>query len=162
MPPAPSCRSSRPSPPTPPRYCRPHRWPLPSGCARRSPAPPWYKLQAPLPFATALPSSVAPSKTLTVALASAVPVSVSVLSLVMPSPTVPLSVENEAMVGADRRRRVDRHAQRRRRCSGIAGRIGRRCRQAVRAVRQRRRGISSRPRCRSPPRCPTASHRQKP
>ena len=33
-------------------------------------------------------------------LASAVPVSVSVLSLVMPSPTVPLSVENEAMVGA--------------------------------------------------------------
>ena len=34
------------------------------------------------------------------ALASAVPVSVRVLSLVMPSPTVPLSVENEAMVGA--------------------------------------------------------------
>ena len=34
------------------------------------------------------------------ALASAVPVSVSVLSLVMPSPTVPLSVEKEAMVGA--------------------------------------------------------------
>ena len=34
------------------------------------------------------------------ALASAVPVSVSVLSLVMPSPTTPLSVENEAMVGA--------------------------------------------------------------
>ncbi len=33
-------------------------------------------------------------------LASAVPVRVSVLSLVMPSPTVPLSVENEAMVGA--------------------------------------------------------------
>ncbi len=37
---------------------------------------------------------------LDVLLASAVPVSVSVLSLVMPSPTVPLSVENEAMVGA--------------------------------------------------------------
>ena len=34
------------------------------------------------------------------ALASAVPVSVSVLSLVMPSPTMPLSVENEVMVGA--------------------------------------------------------------
>ena len=34
------------------------------------------------------------------ALASAVPVSVSVLSLVMRSPTTPLSVENEAMVGA--------------------------------------------------------------
>ena len=31
------------------------------------------------------------------ALASAVPVSVRVLSLVMPSPTMPLSVENEAM-----------------------------------------------------------------
>ena len=28
------------------------------------------------------------------------PVSVSVLSLVMPSPTAPLSVENDAMVGA--------------------------------------------------------------
>ena len=34
------------------------------------------------------------------ALASAVPESVSVLSLVMRSPTTPLSVENEAMVGA--------------------------------------------------------------
>ena len=33
-------------------------------------------------------------------LASAVPVSVSVLSLVMRSPTAPLSVENEAMLGA--------------------------------------------------------------
>ena len=33
------------------------------------------------------------------ALASAVPVSVSALSLVMPSPTTPLSVENEVMVG---------------------------------------------------------------
>ena len=32
-------------------------------------------------------------------LASAVPVSVRVLSLVMPSPTVPLSVENEAIAG---------------------------------------------------------------
>ena len=47
-----------------------------------------------------LPSRVVPSKTLTVALASAVPVSVSVASLVMWSPTVPLSVENEAMLGA--------------------------------------------------------------
>ena len=34
------------------------------------------------------------------ALASAVPVSVRVLSLVMPSPATLLSVENEAMVGA--------------------------------------------------------------
>ena len=33
------------------------------------------------------------------ALAAAVPVSVSVLALVMPSPTVPLSFENEAIVG---------------------------------------------------------------
>ena len=33
-------------------------------------------------------------------LASAVPVSVSVLSLVMWSPTVPLSLENEVIVGA--------------------------------------------------------------
>ena len=33
-------------------------------------------------------------------LASALPVSVSVLSLVMPSPTIPLSVENEAIAGA--------------------------------------------------------------
>ena len=41
-----------------------------------------------------------PSNTLTVALASAVPLKVSVLSLVMPSPTVPLSVVNEAIVGA--------------------------------------------------------------
>ena len=32
-------------------------------------------------------------------LASAVPVSVSVLSLVMPSPTVPLSLENAAIAG---------------------------------------------------------------
>src|SRR5260221_10022952 len=58
------------------------------------------KLQAPVPLAGALPSSVTPSNTLTVVLASAVPVSVRVLSLVRPSPTVPLSVENEAMLGA--------------------------------------------------------------
>ena len=65
-----------------------------------SPAQPSCKLHAPLPLATALPSSVAPSNTLTVELASAAPVRVSVLSLVMSSPFVPLSVENEAMVGA--------------------------------------------------------------
>ena len=78
-------------------------------------------------------------------LASAVPVSVSVLSLVMPSPTVPLSVENEAMRRRCRRRRVDRHGQRRRRHPGIAGRIGRRRRQVVRTIRQRRRGIAPGP-----------------
>ena len=47
-----------------------------------------------------MPSSVAPSYTFTVLLASAVPVSVSVLSAVMPSPTVPVSFENEAIAGA--------------------------------------------------------------
>src|SRR6185436_3683803 len=57
------------------------------------------KLQAPAPLALTLPSRLAPSKTLTVALASAVPVSVRVLSLVMPSPTTLLSVEYDAMVG---------------------------------------------------------------
>ena len=44
-----------------------------------STAPPSYKVQAPLLFATALPNSVAPSNTLTAALASAVPVNVSAL-----------------------------------------------------------------------------------
>ena len=92
-------------------------------------------VQAPLPLATALPNSVAPSNTLTVALASAVPVSVRTFAVVLPSPTVPVSGENEAIVGATRCRRVDRHAQRRRRRPGIAGRIGRRGGQAMRAVR---------------------------
>ena len=41
-----------------------------------------------------------------------------------------------------RRRRVDGHAQRRRGCTGIGGRIGRRRRQAVRTVRQRRGRVS--------------------
>src|ERR1035437_3077072 len=58
------------------------------------------KLQAPLPLAVALPSSVAPSYTFTVLLATAAPVSVRTFALVMPSPTTPLSGENEAMVGA--------------------------------------------------------------
>src|SRR5690348_5890234 len=57
-------------------------------------------VQAPVLLAVALPSSGTPSKTLTVLLASAVPVSVRVLSLVMLSPTTPLSVENEVMLGA--------------------------------------------------------------
>src|SRR4029079_14930016 len=57
------------------------------------------KLQAPAPLAVADPSRVAPSQTLTVALASALPVRVRVLSLVMPSPTVPLSVEYEPIAG---------------------------------------------------------------
>src|SRR5258708_11142342 len=58
------------------------------------------KLQAPVEFAAALPKRVAPSNTLIVLLASAVPLSIKVLSLVTPSPTVPLSFENEAMLGA--------------------------------------------------------------
>ncbi len=45
----------------------------------------------PLLFAVAVPSWVAPSNTFTVLLAAAVPVRVGVLSLVMWSPTVPLS-----------------------------------------------------------------------
>ena len=58
------------------------------------------KLQAPAPLAVALPSSVGAVIDLDRGLASAVPVSVRVLSLVMPSPATPLSVENEAMLGA--------------------------------------------------------------
>src|SRR5262245_15334807 len=58
------------------------------------------KLQAPLPFVVAVPIWVVPSNTVTVLLTAAVPLSVSVLSLVTPSPTAPLSLENEVMVGA--------------------------------------------------------------
>src|ERR1019366_3796711 len=58
------------------------------------------RLQAPLAFAVAVPSSVAPSYTFTVLFATAVPVSVRTFTLVMPSPTVPLSGENEVMLGA--------------------------------------------------------------
>ena len=46
-----------------------------------------------------LPTCVVPSYTFTVLFAAAVPVSVSVLSLVIPSPTVPLSFEKVAIVG---------------------------------------------------------------
>ena len=54
----------------------------------------------PLLFAVAVPIWVVPSNTFTVLLATAVPVRVNVLSLVMWSPTTPLSVENLAIVGA--------------------------------------------------------------
>ena len=92
----------------------------------RSPALPWYKLQAPLPLATALPNSVAPSKTLTVAFASAVPVSVR--TFVVGDP-----VTNGARIGrergdARRRRchRVDRDVHRGRSRTGHARhRVGR-------------------------------------
>src|ERR1700749_956255 len=57
-------------------------------------------VHAPLLFAVAVPSLVVPSYTVTVLLAAAVPVSVRVVSLVMWSPTTPLSVETEAVVGA--------------------------------------------------------------
>ena len=71
-------------------------------------------------------------------------------------------VRRERGNGRGSRRRRNCHRQGRRRHPGIAGRIGRRRRQAVRTIRQRRRRISSRRRCRWPPRCPTASHRQRP
>src|ERR1035437_9435513 len=61
---------------------------------------PVVKLQAPLPFTVAVPSLVVPSNTATVLLASAAPVSVSVLTLVIWSPTTPLSGENDVMAGA--------------------------------------------------------------
>ena len=57
------------------------------------------KLQAPLPFAVALPSCVDPSYTLTVLLAAALPVNVNVLSFVIPSPAMPVSLEKLVIVG---------------------------------------------------------------
>src|SRR3984893_9290357 len=57
-------------------------------------------VQWPLPSAVAIPIWVVPSNTLTVLLATAVPVRVGVLSLVIWSPTIPLSVENEVICGA--------------------------------------------------------------
>ena len=59
------------------------------------------RLQLPLASAVAVPTCFEPSNTVTVLLAAAVPVSVSVLSLVMWSPVTPLSLENEAIMGAD-------------------------------------------------------------
>ena len=58
-------------------------------------------VHAPLESAVAVPTCVEPSNTFTVLLAAAVPVSVGVRSLVIWSPTTPLSVENEAIVGAE-------------------------------------------------------------
>ena len=58
------------------------------------------KPQAPLPFTVVVPIWIAPSNTVTVLFAAALPVRVSVVSLVIPSPTVPLSDENEAITGA--------------------------------------------------------------
>ena len=75
------------------------------------------------------------------ALASAVPVSVRVLSLVMPSPTVPLSVENEAMLGATGALVSMVTLERGRGRAGIAGDIGGGGGQAVGAVGERRRRI---------------------
>ena len=71
------------------------------------------------------------------ALASALPVSVRVLSLVMPSPAVPLSVEYDGNRRGDRGRGVDGDAQRRGRRAGIAGDIGGGGGQAVGAVGER-------------------------
>ena len=58
------------------------------------------KVQAPLLLAVAVPIWVVPSNTSTVLPATAVPVKVMWLTLVMPSPTVPLSGENDARAGA--------------------------------------------------------------
>ena len=63
----------------------------------------------------------------------------------MPSPTVPRIGRERGDARRHRRRGVNRHAQRRRRHPGIAGRIACRRRQAVRAVRQRRRRIAPGP-----------------
>ena len=54
----------------------------------------------------------------------------------MPSPTTPLSVENEVMRRGDRGGGVDGDAQRARGRAGIAGGIGGRGGQAVAAIRQ--------------------------
>src|ERR1019366_6955194 len=51
-------------------------------------------------FVVAVPSLVVSSNTVTALLAAAVPVRDSVVALVMPSPTVPLSGENDVMAGA--------------------------------------------------------------
>ena len=58
------------------------------------------KLQAPLAFAVAVPICEPPSNTLTVLPASAVPANVRRFALVIPTPTVPLSGENEVILGA--------------------------------------------------------------
>src|SRR5712664_2990727 len=58
------------------------------------------KFHAPLLLAVAVPTCAVPSNTFTVLFAAAVPVRVRVLSLVIPSPATPLSLENDAMTGA--------------------------------------------------------------
>src|ERR1019366_7288206 len=56
--------------------------------------------QAPLALAVAVPIWMAPSNTCTVLPAAAVPVRVTWLTLVMPSPVTPLSGENDVIAGA--------------------------------------------------------------
>jgi hypothetical protein len=56
------------------------------------------KLQAPLAFAVAVPICKPPSNTLTALSASAVPANVRRFALVIPSPTVPLSGENDVIL----------------------------------------------------------------
>ena len=68
--------------------------------------------------------------------------SVSVLSLVMPSPTTPLSVENEVMVGATGAVVSMVTAQRARGHPGIAGGISCRGGQTVAAIGRHRRGVA--------------------
>src|SRR5262249_22826733 len=57
-------------------------------------------LHAPVLLAVVEPICVVPSNSFTVLFAAAVPVKVSVLSLVMPSPATPLSLENDTIAGA--------------------------------------------------------------
>ena len=58
---------------------------------------PVKKVQAPFAFAVVVPRSVAPSKTLTVLSATAVPSSVRTLASMIPSPRMLLSGENETI-----------------------------------------------------------------
>ena len=71
-----------------------------SNCDCHPPGVVVVRVHAPVLSAVAVPTCVVPSNTFTVLFAAAVPVKVSVLSLVMWSPTTPLSVEN----AGDRRR----------------------------------------------------------
>ena len=90
------------------------------------------------------------------------PVSVRVLSLVMPSPAAPLSVENEAMLGATGALVSMVTLKRARGRAGIAGGIGGGGGQAVGAVGERRRGVAPGARCHWRWRCRAAWRRHRP
>ena len=77
--------------------CSPHEWG--ATAVREFASDAALKLHAPDPFAVAEPSKVAPSNTLTMLLAAAVPARVTVVALVMPSPTKPVSGEKDDITG---------------------------------------------------------------